>query len=114
MTKIISLILVLFSFVGCTTVEFVRKDTAPEKKAILRHVPPSSETKAAKYKEEVDKKAVEFCGGGYDITREYQARQPTGQSTGVGTGIGVGMGGILIGGSRVNTSMYNFIELNCK
>lgn len=104
----------LLLFSGCTTVEFVRKDIAPEKKAVLRYVPPANEKKAAKYKDEVNKKAQEFCGGEFNITKEYQARQPTGTSTGVGTGIGLGMGGIMLGSSQESTAMYNFVELSCQ
>ena len=91
----------------------MRKDTSPEKKGVLRHSPPSNTEKAEKYKAEVSKKATEFCGGSFNITKEYQAREETGNSTGVGTGMGVGMGGIMIGGSSRSTSMYNFVEFDC-
>lgn len=104
----------LIFFSSCTTVEFVRKDTTPEKKAILRYLPPSSDKKAAQYKEEVNKKAKDFCGGNFNITKEYQARQPSGVSTGVGTGFGLGMGGIVLGSSRESTTMYNFVEFSCQ
>lgn len=113
MKKII-LIAISFLFTACTTVEFVRRDTNPVKKAVLRHSPPSSTEKAEKYKEEVAKKAHEFCGGDFDITKEYQAREETGTSTGLGTGVGVGMGGIMIGGATRNTAMYNFVEFSCR
>lgn len=112
-TNLISILAVLFFLGGCTTVEFVRKDTTPEKKAVLRHTPPSDEKKAAKYKDEVNKKAHEFCGGDFNVTKEYQARQPTGSSTGLGTGVGLGMGGIMLGTSHQSSVMYNFVELSC-
>lgn len=99
---------------SCTTVEFVRKDTNPKKQAVLRHYPASSPEKGAEYREEVRKQARGFCGGEYDVVREYQAREDSG-SSGVSTGVGVGMGGsIFIGGSSRNTQMYNFIEISCR
>lgn len=103
-----------FLICGCTTVEFVRKDISPSKRAILRYLPPSNSNREAKYQEEVRKKATDFCGGDFSITKEYQAREETGSSTGIGTGFGVGMGGIMVGGSNQNTAMYNFVEIECK
>lgn len=99
---------------GCTTVEFVRKDISPSKRAILRYSSPSNANREARYQEEVRKKASAFCGGEYKTTKEYQAREATGSSTGIGTGFGVGMGGILVGGSNQNTAMYNFVEVECQ
>lgn len=101
-------------FCGCTTVEFVRKETYPQKQAVLRYQPSSKPSKEAKARNEVEKKARDFCGGDYEITKEYQARQNTGASTGVGTGLGIGMGGIMVGASQDNSAMYNMVELSCK
>lgn len=98
---------------GCTTVEFVRKDLSPTKKGVLRFAPTSSESRQVKYREEVQKKATEFCGGGFEITKEYQALQETGRSAGVGTGFGVGFGGVGIATTNHGTAMYNFVEFNC-
>lgn len=112
MKKLLSLTFI-FSLCGCTTVTFVRKDLKPEKKAILRYLPQSSEKNEAKYREKVASEAKTFCGGEYKITKEYQAREETGSSTGVGTGVGFGMGGIMLGGSSRNTALYNFIEIVC-
>ncbi len=108
----------LLALTGCTTVEFVRKDTKPVKQAVIRYAPQSNPDKEAKYREEFKKQASGFCGGEFDITKEYQAREETGSSTGVGTGfgtgMGVGVGGIFLGGSSRNTAMYQFIEFACK
>jgi hypothetical protein len=114
--KIRNLILLLLLLTsGCVSVEFVRKDLTPEKKAILRYSPPSSEKKDAEYREEVKKKASEFCGGDFQIVKEYQERDISDSSVGVGTGFGFGNhSSIMIGGSRPNTSMYNFVEISCK
>lgn len=105
----------LFCFAACATVEFVRKDTSPKKQAVVRHSPASTPEKEAKYREEVAKKANEFCGSsGFDITKEYQAREESG-STGVSTGLGVGMGGAFsIGAAHRNTSMSNYVEFTCR
>ena len=99
---------------GCTTVEFVRKDITPKKQAVVRYLPTSNANKEAKYREEVKKQANGFCGGEFDITKEYQARQDTGTSTGVGTGLGFGMGGLMVGSTSANTAMYNFVEFSCR
>jgi len=100
---------------GCVSVEFVRKDLTPEKKAILRHSPPSSGEREAEYRELVKKKASEFCGGEYVVTKEYQAQDISDSSVGIGTGFGFGRhSSIMIGGSRPTTSMYNFVEVSCK
>ncbi len=104
----------LVAFAGCTTVEFVRKDLAPTKQAVVRYAPASSEKSRSKYLQEVDKQARNFCEGNYQITKEYQARDETGASSGVGTGVGMGMGGIFVGGSHRNSAMYNFVEFTCQ
>jgi len=107
------LLLLLFLICGCTTVEFVRKDLTPTKQAILRYSPPSSAKSEAEYREEVKKQATEFCGGDFQITKEYQAREESGSSAGAGTGFSMGSGTIFLGGSNRNTSMYNFVEVAC-
>lgn len=109
-----TLYVILFALSSCTTVEFVRKDTTPEKKGILRYSPPSDEKQDAKYKAEVNKKASEFCGSNYKITKEYQALDEADSSVGVGTGIGFGgNSAILVGGSRPTRAMANFVEFSC-
>ena len=99
---------------GCTTVEFVRKDTSPTKQGILRHSPPSNAKQEKKYRAEVDKNATEFCGGKYKITKEYQAKDIDNTTTGVGTGFSFGSGAIMVGSSTPNRSMYNFVEFSCE
>lgn len=101
---------------SCTTVEFVRKDTTPEKKAVLRHSIPSNPDKEVKYKAEVDKKANEFCGSpGYTITKEYQALDQADSNVGIGTGFGFGSSSsILIGRSTPSREMASFVEISCK
>ncbi|MCC2679570.1 MAG: hypothetical protein K0R29_2146 [Pseudobdellovibrio sp.] len=104
----------LFLTSGCVSVEFVRKDFNPEKKAILRHTPPSNEKRNAEYRDLIKQKASEFCGGEYTVTKEYQAQDISDSSVGVGTGFGFGNhSSIMIGGSRPTTSMYNFVEVSC-
>jgi hypothetical protein len=106
---------VLFAMCGCTTVEFVRKDLTPQKQGILRYTPPSNANREAEYKNEVNKKAQEFCGGDFNITREYQAMEESRSSVGVGTGFGIGrQSSVLIGGAGPRESMYNFVEFVCK
>jgi hypothetical protein len=110
--RIILSLLLFFS--GCISVEFVRKDLTPEKKAVLRYSPPSGEKEQAEYRDEVNKKAMEFCGGNFQVTKEYQARDVNDSSVGVGTGFGIGgNSSVFFGGSRPNTSMYNFVEVSC-
>lgn len=112
--RLFSLLLTLLFITGCTTVEFVRKETKPQKQAVLRYIPTDDERKEEKYREKVARKASNFCGGAnYAITREYQAREPTGYTTGVGSGMAVGMGGVFLGGSNASTRMYNFVEFTC-
>ncbi len=109
------MISLLFLLASCTTVEFVRKDTSPEKKAVLRHSPTSDAAKQAKYKTEIDKKAKEFCKGDYTITKEYEALDQADSSVGVGTGFGIGGGGssFILGSSNPSRSMAQFTELTC-
>ncbi|MGZ3690733.1 MAG: hypothetical protein ACXVAX_04480 [Pseudobdellovibrio sp.] len=109
-----SLFLILFILCGCTTVEFVRKDFTPTKQAVLRYAPPSDSKDEAKYREEINKKAGEFCGGGFQITKEYQARDASDSSVGVGTGFGTRSSSLFLGSTTPNTSMYNFVEIICK
>lgn len=104
-----------FAVFGCTTVEFVRKDTSPQKQGVLRYSPTSNTKKEAEYKGKVNEKAQEFCGGPFTITREYQAREESSSSVGVGTGFGIGgRSSVLIGGSGPRHSMYNFVEFVCQ
>jgi hypothetical protein len=116
MKNAIAFAIVLSLLTACTTVEFVRKDLSPQKQGILRYAPTSSEKREAEYREKIKKAATDFCGGDFDITKEYQAREYTGHSSGVGvgTGFGVGVGGIAIGTGQQSTAMYNFIEFTCK
>lgn len=110
---ILTTLLTLIS--SCTTVEFVRKDLTPEKKGVLRYAPPSDTKQELKYKAEVNKKATEFCGTDYKITREYQALDESDSSVGVGTGFGFGASNtMIIGGSRPTRSMANFVEFSCE
>jgi hypothetical protein len=104
----------LFLLSGCTTVDFVRKDLTPKKTAVLRYSPQSSAKGDEKHKAKLSEQARGFCGGDFEITKEYEALQETGSSTGVGTGVGFGMGGIFIGGANRNEQMYHFVEIACK
>lgn len=113
MKQRLAVIFLLPFLAACTTVEFVRKDLTPQKKAVVRFSPPSSPEREKDYKEELAKKASEFCGGPFEITKEYQAREESG-GTGVGTGVGFGAGAIFIGGASPSSTMYNFVELSCK
>lgn len=110
------LIIIAFLVTACgTTVEFVQKETAPQRKGIVRYSPTTNPDKDAKYRADLNKKATEFCSGDYQITREFQARDETNTSAGVGTGFGIGRhSSIFVGGSGPSTSMYNFIEFACK
>ena len=108
-------IILLLALSGCTTVEFVRKDISPKKQAIVRYAPTASESKEIRYREEVKRQALIFCGTDYEITKEYQARDEANTSAGVGTGFGMGGGGtIFVSGAGRNTQMYNFVEFACK
>lgn len=112
-TKIL-LLSSLFLVSSCTTVEFVRKDTSPVRQGILRHSPPSNDEKAQEYRKKVDEAAVGYCGGAYNITKEYQAMDEAKSSAGIGTGFGIGgSSSIFIGGSNRGSTMYNFVEFTC-
>lgn len=105
----------LFISTGCTTVEFIRKDTSPRKTALVRYALASSPEREKEYREVLDKEAKEFCGGDYYITKEYQAREESSSSAGVGTGFGIGRGtSIFMGGYNRPTSLYNFAEFDCR
>jgi hypothetical protein len=110
--KILFLSLLLLT-TGCTTVEFVRKETSPLRQATLRYYPPSSDERAAKYRAELSKQATDFCEGDFIITKEYMAREDDGNTAGVGTGIGMGAGSIFLSGSNRSSTMYNFVEISC-
>lgn len=112
-TKLLFLSLVLL-ISGCTTVEFVRKETSPTKQATLRYFPPSDAESSAKYRAELNKQATDFCGGDFIITREYMAREDNGNSAGLGTGFGMGAGSIFLSGSNRSSTMYNFVEISCR
>lgn len=113
-SRILFLTFLLF-FTGCISVEFVRKDFVPQKQGILRHSVPSSEEKAIKYRAEAEKQAREFCGGDFNITKEYQALDQAHTQTGVGTGFGFGRSSsVFIAGGAPSQVMYSFVEFNCK
>lgn len=112
MKKYISLV-ALLTLHSCTTVEFVRKETSPERRAVLRHSPPSNEKRAAKYKAAVDKKATEFCGGPYTIAREYQALETSKSSVGIGTGFG-SSSSVIIGSSMPSRDLASYVEIVCR
>lgn len=107
-----------FIFVVCSscshTVEFVRRETTPQKKAVIRYYPTDKPETEAKYRDDLQKKATDFCGGPFTITREYQARDESSSSAGVTTGFGFGNSAVMIGGSGPRTSMYNFVEFFCE
>ncbi|MEZ0391066.1 MAG: hypothetical protein ACAH59_02545 [Pseudobdellovibrionaceae bacterium] len=108
------LIMTLFSFCACTTVEFVRKDLTPRKEGILRHNPASSPERETEYREKVNAKAREFCGGDFTITREYEALAEARTTAGIGTGVGIGSrGSVTIGGIGPSESTYHFTEFIC-
>lgn len=108
-------IVLLFILTSCTTVEFVRKDVTPQKQGVLRHSITSDEKKAAEYRAEVNKKAREFCGTDFTITKEYQAREEARSTAGIGTGFSIGRSSSLfIGGMGPSSSMYDFVEFMCK
>lgn len=115
MKKLILIAPVLLFLTGCShTVEFVRRDTSPQKQAVVRYSPTEKPDVEAKYRDDLQKKATQFCGGDYQITREYQARDESRSSAGVATGVGFGSGAIMVGGGGPSTSMYNFVEFTCK
>lgn len=98
---------------ACSTVEFVRKDLTPHRQGVVRYLPTDSADREAKYRADLNKKATDFCGGPYKVTREYQALEESGSSAGVGTGFGVGAGAIFVGGADRGTTMYNYVEFTC-
>jgi hypothetical protein len=87
--------------------------------AVLRYPPQSNPDREAEFRAKMSAKATDFCGGKYEITREFEARDETGTSTGFGTGVGVGTGGtgfgtgVIVGTSVPNTAMYHFVEVAC-
>lgn len=109
---LVGLVLVL---TNCTTVQFVRKDTHPQKQAILRHSPPSNLEQETKYRDKVSQEARGFCGGEYSVVKEYQALDEANQSAGVGTGFALGSSSrIFMSSSGPSRSMYNFVEISCR
>lgn len=114
--KEFTLFFIIYSLMACTTVEFVRKDLTPQKQGVLRHSLTSNEKKTAEYRAEINKKAGEFCGSEFTITKEYQAMDESRSTAGVGTGFGIGRGGgsLFIGSAGSDRTMYNFIEFSCK
>jgi len=113
--KYLLLNVIFLSLYSCTTVEFVRKETTPEKKAVVKHSITSDEKKAAKYKDEVNKKATEFCGNSnFTITKEYEALEPAQSTVGVGTGFGYSNTSLLIGSAVPSQTMASFVEFTCK
>lgn len=107
-------LIIVGALCGCTTVEFVRKDVTPQKQGILRHSTTSNPKREAEYKEKVNEKAREYCGGDFQITREYEARDVSSSSVGVGTGFGFGRSSsVLVGGSAPTQNMYSFVEFTC-
>ncbi len=120
MTRAAWLVTLLLILSGCTTIQFVRKDFTPEKKAVVRYPPQSKPGNEAKYRDELVKQAREFCGGPFQITREYQQLVESGDaalSTGVGFG-GYGYGhqpgsSIFLGGSAPSAVNRHFVEFTC-
>lgn len=113
MKMIIMLLFVLLN--SCTTVEFVRRDITPKRQAILKYTPQSKDSDETKYRMELNKKARDFCGGDFQITKEYQAREPSNSTVGIGTGFGIGSASsIFVGGADRGTSIYQFVEFDCK
>ncbi len=109
------ILLTLLFLSACTTVEFVRKDTLPVKKAVLRHSVPSDEKKSGEYRAKINSESRAFCGGDFVISKEYQALQETGGSAGIGTGFGVGGStSVFFGSVDRRTDLFNFVEIECK
>jgi len=108
-------ILLLLLTASCTTVEFVRKDLSPQRRAILRYAPQSNSEHEAKYRTKLNQQATDFCGGNFQIIKEYEALQETNNppSIGFGTGFGYGGSGIIVGGSAPSSRTYHFVEINC-
>ncbi|AZZ36296.1 hypothetical protein CIK05_05660 [Bdellovibrio sp. qaytius] len=115
MKKASLICLTLLILTSCShTVEFVRRDTSPQKQAVVRYYPTDKPETEAKYREDLKKQATNYCGGDYTITKEYQARDESNSSAGVATGIGFGNSAVMFGGSGPHTTMYNFVEFTCK
>lgn len=115
MKNLILVFLAIYILSACShTVEFIRRETSPQKQAVVRYYPTDKPEIEAKYREDLKKKATEFCDGDYTITREYQARDESNSSAGIATGVGIGHGAIMVGGSGPKTTMYNFVEFSCK
>ena len=115
MNKISLISLTLLILTSCShTVEFVRRDTTPVKQAVVRYYPTDKAENEAKYREDLKKKATDYCGGEYTITKEYQARDESNTTTGVSTGFGFGNSAVMFGGAGPRTTMYNFVEFACK
>lgn len=112
-SNIILISIIGFFLSACSTVEFVRKDTAPTRQGVVRYFPTDDAEREAKYRADLDKKATEFCGGQYKVTREYQALEEGHTSTGISTGFGVGAGAVFVGGSNRGSTMYNYVEFSC-
>lgn len=112
--SLITLMLLILS--SCShTVEFVRRDTTPQKQAVVRYYPTDKPEHEAKYRKDLQKKATGFCDGDYTITKEYQARDESNTSAGVATGFGIGgNSSVIFGGAGPRTTMYNFVEFVCK
>lgn len=108
-------VLIILLFISaCTSVEFVRKETSPERKGLIRHFPTTDQEKAAEYRVKVNKAANDFCGGEFNISREFQAREESGSGVGTGVGFGSGGGSIFLGGSNRGSTMYNYVEIICR
>jgi hypothetical protein len=100
---------------SCISVEFVRRDYTPVKQGVLRHSPASGTERIAKYRDEVNKQAREFCKGDFTITKEYDALGESKSTAGVGTGIGMGgRSSVFFGSSIPSETMYSFVEFTCK
>ena len=113
--KQIFLVGFLILITSCTTVEFVRKETNPQKQAILRHSPPSNTEQESKYRDKVFQEARGFCGGDFNVTKEYQALDESSQRAGLGTGFGVGANSsIFMSSAGPSRSMYSFVEISCR
>lgn len=115
MKKLSLISMTMLILASCShTVEFVRRDSVPQKQAIVRYYPTDKAETEAKYRDDLKIKATEYCGGEYTITKEYQARDESNASTGVSTGFGFGNSAVMFGGAGPHTTMYNFVEFTCK
>ena len=80
----------------------------------MRYLPPSSDAREAEAREQITKQATAFCGGEFNITKEYQALSPRSSSVGIGTGFSTGGSSIIFSSANRSETMYNFVELVCK